>query len=396
VSNTHTNTDISYKILFHHHTTAFEEDGNLWVQSFIGQWIDDLSTHFEAVGLLLYISESKLPQHDYCINSKNVSLVSLGHSRIGHWLHKVIDLRSKCIAIGNKYDLLFIRGVTPRQFYVYKYCMFPKKFFLFVGSIKDSGPKIGLGRDKIINWILHKKRLYELKHIAKRAVMLANSPGAVKELRDKYSVNAIFCPTNTIKLNDFPKFAVKKTGQQLKLLFCGRVVPDKGIEDLLDGLGILKNFGMLPNLIVIGSVKTEYLVKLYNRAEKLGVTGQISFKGFIPFGASLFHYYMNSDIYILPSWHEGFPHSIWEAATHCVPVITTPVGGIPSLLSEDEAFFIKVHSPESIAKMILQVINQGDMTAIKVFNAYKLAQQYTSEKCALKAATIINEKMNES
>lgn len=395
MSENNTYKDIRYKILIHHHAIAFEEDGIIWVQSFIGQWAEDLSIHFEEIGLLLYKSSSKLMQQDYAIKSKNVSLISLGYSRTGHWLDKVKKLKETCKSIGNNYDLLLIRGITPYQFHVFKNCQIPYKFFLFVGSLKDNKPKIVFRRDKILNWVLHKRRLYELRHISKKAVMLANSPAAIKELEHKYGVNALFCPTNTIKNDDFPEMAVRKFNQQLHLLFCGRVVPDKGIEDLLEGLGILKKKGFAPLLTIVGSVKEDYFAMLKRKSEKLGIAEQIYFKGFITYGIELFSYYKNSDIYILPSWHEGFPHSIWEAAANCVPIITTPVGGIPSLVSDNEVFFVEPHSPTFIADMILKLAKNPDLTAFKVYNAYKLARQYTSEICALTTAKAIQEKMNE-
>lgn len=41
-----------------------------------------------------------------------------------------------------------------------------------------------------------------------------------------------------------------------------------------------------------------------------------------------------ADIYILPSYNEGLPIAILEAMACGMPVITTPVGGIPELVRD--------------------------------------------------------------
>ena len=50
----------------------------------------------------------------------------------------------------------------------------------------------------------------------------------------------------------------------------------------------------------------------------------------------------NSSILVLPSYHEGFSHIIWEAAVMKVPVIVTDVGGIKSLITGNDAYFINL------------------------------------------------------
>ena len=377
------------RLLIHHHAVAFNENGKIWVQSFIGQWVEHLSIYFKQIDLLLYTSQVKLEKQDYCISQSNIGLKPLGQTTRGHWIRKAHELKSACEELSKNYDWLLIRGITPRQLKVNKNCDIPNKAFLLVGSIRDNRPKLGFKKNTIISWILHKKRLHELREISKNALMLANSPGLVKELEQIYQVEAHFTPTNTIGLTHFTPIEHKDIKFPLKLLFCGRVVKEKGIEDLFLALRILNECGIFCELDVVGEIHQNYRKELTGLAQKFKIDKQICYSGFVPFGGQLLDHYHNSHIYILPSWHEGFPHAIWEAAATCTPIITTRVGGIPDLISEKEVYFVPPRSPNSIAEAIQWIISNENETKVKIKNAQNIARQFTSDSCAFIMAEVL-------
>lgn len=377
------------RLLIHHHTIAFNENGKIWVQSFIGQWVEHLSMYFKQVDLLLYTSKVKMEKQDYCISQGNVGLKPLGQTTKGHWIRKTRELKSTCKELNNNYNCLLIRGITPRQMIIYKNCTIPYKAYLLVGSIRDNRPKFGVRKNTFISWILHKKRLYELREISKNALMLANSPGLAKELMQIYHVEAHFTPTNTIGLNHFSPNVFKELKEPLKLLFCGRVVKDKGIEDLLLAIRILNERGVKCELDVVGEIDQKYRKELTGLAKRNDIDEQICYSDFVPFGTQLLDHYRHAHIFILPSWHEGFPHAIWEAAATCTPIVTTPVGGIPDMISEKEVYFVLPRSPNSIADSIQLIISNENEVKVKIKNAQNIAKQFTSDRCAFIMAEVL-------
>jgi len=122
----------------------------------------------------------------------------------------------------------------------------------------------------------------------------------------------------------------------------------------------------------------------------LNIHKQVIFHGRIPYGNKLFGYFQKADLFILPSYTEGFPHVIWEAAANCCPVIATKVGGIPSLFKHREhGILIPPKNPQALADSIIKLVNDEKLRIELVTNSYKLALEYTAESCAKKLTDLM-------
>lgn len=374
-------------LLIHHHAPAHQGDGAIWVQSFIGRWIEELSRYFDRIGLLLHETAEKLPRQDARICAQNVILHSLGPPVGRSRYERNRRIARVCREVSAQYEGLLIRGVTPRQMLVFRSCIVPIRAFLLVGSIVDSKSALGFTEQGLFNWLMYRVRMGELRSIARsQSAMLANSPQVVDELREQFGVPAAFVPTNAISLSQFVPLHFRGFRPRPEILFCGRVVKDKGIEELIEALGLLRKQGVDCLLRVVGSVTPPYRAQLEQLARAHAVDGQVRFEGFVAFGDALLSYFRQADLFVLPSWHEGFPHSLWEAAASCTPVVVTPVGGIPGLVSEREVLFVEPKNAASIAAGIRQVLDNPEGAKQRMTSAYELARFFTVERCAEKLA----------
>ncbi|MBU0627546.1 glycosyltransferase family 4 protein, partial [Patescibacteria group bacterium] len=69
----------------------------------------------------------------------------------------------------------------------------------------------------------------------------------------------------------------------------------------------------------------------------------------------------SADIFVRPSLSEGLGNSFLEAMAAGLPIIGTPVGGIPDFLVDRETgVFCKVRDPESIAKAVIRIVKNPD------------------------------------
>ena len=114
------------------------------------------------------------------------------------------------------------------------------------------------------------------------------------------------------------------------LLFCARIVKDKGVDTLQDVWKILHN--RLPSaiLFVVGGGLNELLDELRTLSAKLDdsikVIGEVDAPQ---------EFYQMADVYIFPSRHEGLPTSLLEAMASGLPAVTSDIGGCEDVIQND-------------------------------------------------------------
>jgi len=68
-------------------------------------------------------------------------------------------------------------------------------------------------------------------------------------------------------------------------------------------------------------------------SKELGIENQVKFLGWVN-GDEKDKIFRESSIFCLPSYAEGFPMAVLDAWAYGIPVVTTPVGGIPDIVHD--------------------------------------------------------------
>jgi glycosyltransferase involved in cell wall biosynthesis len=120
--------------------------------------------------------------------------------------------------------------------------------------------------------------------------------------------------------------------EPIRLLFVGRIVPEKGVKQLLE----------LARYIRQNDLGTRYAITLVGdsnhplqaEVERAASSGLLTFPGRIG-KPELWGWYAHHDVFLMPSiWEEGSGNVALEAYACGVPVIGTDSGGIPENLKE--------------------------------------------------------------
>ena len=92
-----------------------------------------------------------------------------------------------------------------------------------------------------------------------------------------------------------------------------------------------------------------------------GAYGYLTCLGFIR-GDEKKEIFTQSDIFLLPTYREGFPNSLIEAMSHGIPVVTTNVGSIPEIVSDKtDGFLVEPGHIDEIAKSLETLIRDSHL-----------------------------------
>jgi glycosyltransferase involved in cell wall biosynthesis len=108
-----------------------------------------------------------------------------------------------------------------------------------------------------------------------------------------------------------------------KYLFVGRPSKDKGIDELIEAIHFLKLDGLKFELEIVGDNDKKGNDSLRATIKKYRLENHINFSGFTNNTKKMRDIFRNSDAFILPSHHEGFPRVVYEAMTFGIPMVLT-------------------------------------------------------------------------
>ncbi len=148
---------------------------------------------------------------------------------------------------------------------------------------------------------------------------------------------------------DLPVRAAPPQGAIVSLLVLANLSERKGIGTMLRACRLLKQQGFRFRVTIGGGGDVEGYRRL---AEELDVAAECRFEGWV--SRERAHDCIRShDVLLLPSTHEGLPMVILEALSAGLPVVTTPVGSIPEVLTDGEtARIIPVNDPAALAQAV--------------------------------------------
>ena len=185
---------------------------------------------------------------------------------------------------------------------------------------------------------------------ATRAAMLANS-NRVDETIDQ-----------TVFATVVPEPNRRAARRESKILFVGRVSPEKGVHDLITAFGQIAAHVPQSTLEIIGpaeSLPKKQLIALSNDADLQDLEQfyqgeytdylqqmippylekRIKFVGHVS-QAELIERYRNCALVVSPSYSESFGMSLAEAGACGKPVVATTTGGIPDIVVDGETGFL--------------------------------------------------------
>ena len=157
-----------------------------------------------------------------------------------------------------------------------------------------------------------------------------------------------------VDLAKFKPVTVTKKKKVINILCVARLVPEKGIEDLMQAFQKIREKNNHVHLTFIGDGPLKHDLSGYKNVSVRQVTYSRMVKE-----------YQGADIFCLPSrttktWQEQFGMSLVEAMASGLPIVATDTGAIPEVCG-DHALYAKPADPESLKTNLEQLIYNLDL-----------------------------------
>lgn len=189
---------------------------------------------------------------------------------------------------------------------------------------------------------------YIFDHCAEIIVLSESWRRAISTVTENPSISVIYNPSRTWWGGLGHRL---QCGRQL--LFLGQLRKDKGVYVLLEAFAeVLRHFPEAELVCAgdgdIGAVRG--IIRGYDLEERVKLPGWVEDEQKAELLAS-------SSVFVLPSYAEGLPMSILEAMSAGLPVVATPVGGIPEAVSDGkEGFLVPVGDVQQLADALCRLL----------------------------------------
>lgn len=251
----------------------------------------------------------------------------------------------------------------------------PKVMTVHGARIEGWGPAVSVLNNfyrPFARYILHNMQI---------VIALANGEREYLLHRFKLPPDRVVLIPNGIEIGEFAfnkgvanKFVEKYhlKDDSFKVLYVGRFVPQKNPDKLISAVKRLR--GKNVEAILIGEDSQNYIAKLKESSdERIHILAKLRFEEIV----AAYHI---SDLFTLPSSFEGLPTVLLEAMLCGLPVLTTPVGGIPDVVTEGtNGLFLDLPvRAEDVADKISRFINMGDSDLRRMgkANVRKVKKEY--------------------
>lgn len=174
-----------------------------------------------------------------------------------------------------------------------------------------------------------------------------------------------------------------------EILYAGTVNARKGYADMIKAFAKVADKHRDWRIVFAGNGEIEEGKEL---ASQLGIIEQTIFLGWVR-GEAKDRAFKEASVFCLPSYAEGFPMGVLDAWAYGLPVITTPVGGIPDIAVDGQnCLLFKPGDVDKLAEQMDKMIDSEELRKNVAKNSSELAKSiFSIGEVTKRLATIYNQ-----
>lgn len=364
-------------------------DGSLWeAEGSFARYVDSLAPYFDTV--ILSVPVFDRPQAAGSrVRSSNVVLAPLpyfpGPKQFYPLLPSVHGLLARWV---EQCDVINLRVPSPAAIFAFRLARAKGKriFLLVVGDYAALRLQLGyrgINKALFAAYVGFEERA--LAYMTRRALTFANG-AALREKHQVQGARVLETKTTTIAAEDIAARTDTCTGSTIRLLTVSRVDPRKGLRAIPAIVAALARNGrdvradiVGPTIGQIGEAEQQFITA---DAQASGVGDRVRFLGAMPLDRLMRHY-REYDLFVLPTGPgEGIPRVLLEAMAGGLPVVTTRVSGITSLIRDGENGLLADGNTEALVTAVRTLIESPALRRRLIQNGYATARAHTTDRQA--------------
>ncbi len=205
-----------------------------------------------------------------------------------------------------------------------------------------------------------------------------------------------FYPVNPVEARKFLGLDV----DEFVILQLGRMVPRKGVDNVIRGLSKLNHLAQKVRLVIVGGesdvpdpARCPEIARLQEIAKQEGVLSQVLFTGRKDRNI-LRYYYSAANVFVTTPWYEPFGITPLEAMACGTPVIGSSVGGIKYTVDHGKTgFLVPPDNPERLASTIGQLMTDNGLLQAMKKNALKRVHTFFTWQTIAEMVSAMYEKV---
>lgn len=326
------------KILVIDNAAIHQKSDRFCCNMLTGQFLSDLKQMGHDVRVVQFVRNNAHSINDFDLENSGISVYTLRNTK-SKLLNYVLGCLSLLVYM-LKVDFVYLFYPNSLKYSLLFSQLFRVKYGLYIRGM--------VGVDTCFSQMLYKRA----KVVFTVSDYLTKMVNSVVKHSIAYTIRPMI-PYSDLDIVYNRQYSPK---EKYRILYLGRLAKDKGLLELVEAVDILKKRKYDFNVEIVGDGDFSHELNELVKYKKL--TDMIKIEGAVYDKDKKKEYYLKSDIYILPTYHEGFPRTLYEAMIFGTPIITTFVGGISSIMKDKvNCLRIEPRSSESIANSLQYAID---------------------------------------
>jgi glycosyltransferase involved in cell wall biosynthesis len=242
-------------------------------------------------------------------------------------------------------------------------------------------------------------RFFIKRSVKKAQEIIAVSQNTKKDLKDLYKApeekitviyEGIANNYQSLISNSQTTFSNKIFNLKPYLLFIGRIEERKNIQGIIEAFSVLKEKKVFLGKLVLAGKPGYGYEKIQFTIQQTKFKNDILETGYIE-EIDKYKLLKGAEIFLFPSFYEGFGLPILEAQVEKVPVVTSNISSMPEVAG-DGAILVNPRNTNDIIRSIKNLISNDFLRNDIIKKGYENTKKFSWEKCAREIVEIINKK----